>query len=209
MPKRADSLVEPQQARSHASLESILDAAEHVLRTKDFREATLAEIAGLAGYTIGVIYARFPGKQGIRDALERSVCDSISQLTSQRAVPDAWGDESIESIVRALINDVVGLFRRHRGALRALIVEARTDAALRMRLDRMNAETLNRFTAAVVSRRKSLLHPDPAAAAAFSAFLISAALREAILFNGPSPERSDAALAEELTRVVTAYLGPQ
>jgi len=56
------------QARTVSAL---LEAAEHVFRTKGFARASLSEIASRAGYTKGAIYANFSSKEELFGAVVR------------------------------------------------------------------------------------------------------------------------------------------
>ena len=211
MPSRAARVVRaPRQSRSAEGLERMLAAAEAVLAEKDFDAATLAEIAARAGYTIGAFYARFADKRALLTCLEERTYAALAELLATYIAPDAWATEPLPDLVRAMMAGAVAAYRRHRGALRALVVAARTDPALRARLNRANRATLDRFTAAVVARRADLAHPDPAAGAEFAVLAAGSAMREVILFGDVWPLRgamTDERLAEELSEMVLRYLG--
>lgn len=91
----------PQQARSHALVEAILDAAAQILQKHGRRAATTNAIAGRAGVSIGSLYQYFPNGEAIvvalaeREALAGSRQDKkekgavIAPATSPRLVPSA------------------------------------------------------------------------------------------------------------------------
>lgn len=62
----------PQQARSRAMVDSILDAAARVLRKHGYEEATTNRVAEVAGVSVGSLYQYFPNKEAlVRALLER------------------------------------------------------------------------------------------------------------------------------------------
>ena len=67
--------------------ERLLDAATRVFARRGFQQATLNEIAGEAGFTIGAVYSNFAGKEELFLALaDREVDQRVAEI---RAVGDA------------------------------------------------------------------------------------------------------------------------
>ncbi|HEY0023708.1 MAG TPA: TetR/AcrR family transcriptional regulator [Longimicrobium sp.] len=200
----------PRQARSSEGLERILLAAEEVFAEKEFSAATLAEIASRAGYTVGAFYARFSNKAALLKTLEDRIYRTVEQVLDARTASLATGQETPGEFLRAAVEDSVTVYRRHRGALRALVAQAREDGELRERMRRVNATTIERFAGALRAHPGSVRHPDPEAAVEFALVLIGSTLRQTILFSDTwtVPRRiDDATLARELSRSVITYLG--
>lgn len=200
----------PRQARSAEGMERMLRAAEEVFAEKEFAEASLAEIAGRAGYTIGAFYARFADKDALLGTLERRLYETVEEVVAHRTGEAEAGAVSLQAFVRAAVADTAAIYRQRRGTLRALTFVARHERALRGRMRRVNAATLERFTAAIERHPGGIAHPRPRVAAEFALVLIASTLRETILFrdNWPVPRSvDDATLVEELSRAVIAYLG--
>jgi len=59
----------PRQARARATVDAILFAAAHILKTQGQPGFTTNRIAEVAGVSIGSLYQYFPNKQAIIDAL--------------------------------------------------------------------------------------------------------------------------------------------
>ncbi|HAE49181.1 MAG TPA: TetR family transcriptional regulator, partial [Tistrella mobilis] len=59
----------PVQARSRATVETILDGAAHILIRDGFDRATTTRIAEAAGVGIGSLYQYFPSKEAVVAAL--------------------------------------------------------------------------------------------------------------------------------------------
>ncbi|HEU0016051.1 MAG TPA: helix-turn-helix domain-containing protein [Longimicrobium sp.] len=200
----------PRQARSEASLGRMVQAAEEVLREKGFDEVTLAEIAARAGVTVGAFYGRFRGKDALLVHLEERVLGELRGLVGGQA--DRLADRAgpLASLVFDLLMAATAFYRAHRGTLRALDLRARSDPALRARLDAANRATLQRLAPIVEARRDEIRHPGPSQAFPFAVLLAGNTLREAVLFDTPwlaEAGWSDRKLARELTRAFLAYLG--
>lgn len=203
------TLKRPLQARSVASYERLVAAARAILEEKSFDEATVAEIAGRAGLTVGAFYARFADKEALLSHLEallyeefRAVVDRVSALADE---PDA----APARLVRELMGAIVELYRANRAVGRALVLRSRTDAALRERLRALNRENIARVVAAIEASG-TIRHPDPRAALEFALLAQRSLLREAIFFGeGFAHGRawSDDDLAAETSRLVLRYLG--
>jgi AcrR family transcriptional regulator len=200
----------PRQARSAASLDRLLAAAEEVLRERSFDEAGLAEIARRAGATVGTFYARFPGKEALLRHLEERLYAGVAALVGAKADALAAGERPLPALVRELLLATIGFYREHRGALRALTLRSRSDPELRARMDETNRRSLAALAPAFAPHAARIGHPDPGEAVPFAVLMAGHTLREAILFREPWLEDAgwtDEKLAGELARAVLAYLG--
>jgi len=201
----------PRQARSEASLGRLVRAAEEVLREKSFDEAALAEIAARAGVTTGVFYGRFKGKDALLRHLEERVYEAQAAFVAAQVERlAAEGGAPLATLVFDLLTGATAFYREHRGTLRALDLRARSDRALRARMDEANRRTLAALAPAVEARRGEIRHPGPSQAFPFAMLLVGNTLREAVLFDTPwlaEAGWSDPKLARELTRAFLAYLG--
>ena len=61
----------PQQARSRATIDAILDAAAHILGERGWAGLTTNAVAEAAGASIGSLYQYFPDKLALIDAVRR------------------------------------------------------------------------------------------------------------------------------------------
>jgi AcrR family transcriptional regulator len=69
----------PKQARSLATEQKMLDAAEELLDRGDARQVTVENVISLSGATVGSFYARFGSIEGLFDALHQRYVDNIYQ----------------------------------------------------------------------------------------------------------------------------------
>ncbi len=79
----------PQQARSRASLQKVLTAAEHVLAHRGIEEFTVGAVAEQAELSVGAIYRRFSGKEqllhAVKDQLLRQLETNVGEALSVSA----------------------------------------------------------------------------------------------------------------------------
>jgi AcrR family transcriptional regulator len=87
----------------------LLDAAEVVFGSKGFANATLKEIAELAGFAVGSVYSFFPSKEDLfRQVLDRRGQEFVTRMEQVCAADEAPVDR-----LHALVDMQVGFFREH------------------------------------------------------------------------------------------------
>lgn len=201
----------PQQHRSRATLDRILDAAEEVLSEKSFTEATLAEIVDRAGLTVGAFYRRFPDKDALLHHLDERYFTEMHDRANVLLDPARWTGQPLSAVFDALAREGVVLYSARRGLLRSLFLRARTDRVLQVSARRVNGHFIARLQALLGPRRDELSHPDVAAAVPLAFRMFVGALRETVVFAEVWPSEaspaSDEVLAKELARLLSSYLG--
>lgn len=84
----------PQQARSKASFEAIIDASAQLLRVSPYEALTTNHIAERAGVSIGTLYEFFPNKEAIIAALTPRLMKRLVENMREAFVAasrlDAW-----------------------------------------------------------------------------------------------------------------------
>jgi AcrR family transcriptional regulator len=75
----------------------VLDAAVAVFADKAFIDTTMEDIARAAGVTRVTVYAHFPGKGDIIDALAQRVYDTMSEVYAALAKIPQWTRSAIRS----------------------------------------------------------------------------------------------------------------
>jgi len=96
----------------------ILDGALNLFRTKGFDEATMRDIAAVAGVAIGAAYYYYPSKDAIVLAFYQRSCIEM-QPRIEEAVAKSGGN--LEDRLKALIHVKLEYFAPYRGVLRALL----------------------------------------------------------------------------------------
>ena len=206
-PKGVPHVREPRQARSIDTYNRLLDAAEDILLTASFDDTPIASIAERADVTIGAFYARFRNKEALLRRLEERMSEDFLALNAESAgdLEHVTFDGMLLSHHRRLIS----VYRRRRGIARALVLRSHTDAPLRRRIDKLNAQNLPAFAKAI-RKRTRLDHPHPDRAIEFALIAVRSICREVVLFRETWPGAapfSDDELARELTRQFLNYLG--
>jgi AcrR family transcriptional regulator len=200
----------PRQARSRATHERLLAAAEAIVAAKGCEAAGVAEVARRAGCSVGAVYSRFRDKQSLLVALfERLQAEAISRLDAAIDPALAAGQpiaRSLEGLVRAL----VAVHRERRNLLRAFALEAQRDPALGPRRDRLFQYAANRLAECLRARAREIGHHHPERAVVFGLAVVWGAVEGAVLFDrlrAAALAPSDDDLAAELVRLLAAYLG--
>ncbi|MEV4148225.1 helix-turn-helix domain-containing protein [Amycolatopsis sp. NPDC049691] len=98
----------PQQARSRASLEKVLAAAEYVLAHHGHEEFTIGAVAERAGLSVGAIYRRFAGKDQLLYAVKDQL---LTRLETN--VAEALGESGPHDVVAAFTRALADTFAAH------------------------------------------------------------------------------------------------
>lgn len=186
----------------------MLNAAEDVLADKSFDDATLADIAGRAGVTIGAFYARFRDKDALLRQLEARMATSFVLEVDQAVGTERMTPAEFEHSIIEYHQALVGVYERSRGIGRALVLRSYSDPALRRRLDRLNQRNMPRL-ARFIARHGRIRHPGGEQAVRFALLTVRSVCREIILFRQSWPGAravSSRELATELTRLLFGYL---
>jgi AcrR family transcriptional regulator len=199
----------PQQHRSQETLDRILDAAERVLDTKSFSEATLVEIMERAGVTVSAFYRRFPDKDALLHLMDERFFSELYVRGDTILEPARWVGVPISDMVREFTREAVTLYRDRRGLLRSLFLRARIDPVIQEAARLVNAHLTDRLLLLLLPRVSEIRHPDPRRAIELGYLIIVGALREMTLFGEawPSANPDGVDLTDELTRLFLGYLG--
>ncbi|HWA30411.1 MAG TPA: TetR/AcrR family transcriptional regulator [Rhizomicrobium sp.] len=105
------------QARSRATREKLLAAAETVFAKKGYDGAKISDIAEEAGCSVGAVYFRFKDKDALFFAIAESFVEDAR--SGFEHLFDASADP--EEILRSFVVATAGNFRKHRGLFRAIV----------------------------------------------------------------------------------------
>jgi AcrR family transcriptional regulator len=186
----------PQQARSRARIEGILDAAADLVASEGAEALSTTRIADRAGISVGSLYQYFPDKGAIVDALARRYLDEFEALMDELAEAPDSGD-----LVGALIDAFADRYRAEPG-YRALWFGRHLSDELR-EADRQNKLALGEGVRKLLIRRG--LARDGAALRNIcrAAVLTADALLQEAFRADPRGER---ALLDEAKRILRSYL---
>jgi AcrR family transcriptional regulator len=180
----------PQAERTERSTTALLDAAGELIVEGGFASLTLAAIGERAGYSRGLVTARFGAKEGLIEALIHRIVDRWSH---RNVLPRTKGRPGLDGVLVLLdaIRAQAAVDPRALRVLYALMFEAAsTDGDLRARFADFHAEMRHDFVTLLRrGRRDGSVDPsiDPAA----EATLIVAGLRGTAYQWVLDPDRFD------------------
>ncbi len=187
----------PRQARARGTVDAILFAAAHILKTEGQARLSTNRIAALAGVSIGSVYQYFPNKQAIVESL-RERHEAFYLEAVQNGIESATGAELRESLA-TMIRRMTDL---HRSDI-ALHGELGSEAAL---TEERRADYVERLRAYLVEHAAELRAiPDPE----LTAYVITKSLEH--LIHGIALEEparlENAHYVDELVELAARYLG--
>jgi AcrR family transcriptional regulator len=201
----------PQQARSVASTERMLDAAEWLLDQGGADAVTVEAVIRRAGTSVGSFYARFGDRRGLLAAMQDRFHSRLDELSAQVVFAVAEVTDLREGM-EILIRQFLLVFRQYRTSFAANLVQNRSDPTLRSQgaLHRRNAARLASW---FIAERMvdQVTHPDPALAADFVFRALSSLAMQTVLFDDDeiTAQRHDPETwVTETTNLLMGYLQP-
>jgi AcrR family transcriptional regulator len=188
----------PQQDRSRATVEALLEATADILARDGYARLTTNRIADRAGVNIASLYQYFPGKDAIVAELRRR--HGEEQRAGLRRVLAERGDQNLETTVRALVSLGVAGHARSLRLQRVFAEEMPT-------LDYREVEETDAPLFEAV--RGFLRSPDVAVRDTDLALWVMSTMAGAVIHRAvvERPEDlSSGAITEELVRLLTRYL---
>ncbi|MFT4068058.1 TetR/AcrR family transcriptional regulator [Paraburkholderia sp.] len=110
----------PQQARSRATIDAILDAAAHILGERGWTGLTTNAVAEAAGASIGSLYQYFPDKLALIDAVRRRHFDDVLEVL--HAAANVETPRAVR--IATLVDGMIAVHSRHPAAHRVLLEES-------------------------------------------------------------------------------------
>jgi AcrR family transcriptional regulator len=200
----------PRQARTHQSLERLLDVAETMLQEKSFDDIHVSEIASRAGTSVAAIYRRFKDKGALLHALHERRCEEAFATADDALSAVRWLGANIAEILFTIFPFLVEILQTNESLDRAVYQRAITDELLRERSMKLNRAVVAALSDLLLERRSEIRHPDPRTAVPFALIQAVALLvhyyTAGIRDIHPVP-MSDEQIARELATSCLAYLG--
>lgn len=200
----------PRQARTHQSLERLLDVAERLLHDKNFDDIHVREIALRADTSVASFYRRFTDKDALLHALHERHCEEALATADDALSPARWHDATIAEILCAIFPFMINAVHSNESLSRAIYQRAMTDELMRERSMKLNRYVIAGISELMIERIDEIRHPDPRTAISFALVQATALLihyyTAGIRDVGSAP-LSDAKVAQELTTSCLAYLG--
>jgi AcrR family transcriptional regulator len=193
---------QPQQARSQATVNAVLEATVQVLEREGVDAATTTRIAEVAGVSIGTLYQYFSHRDAILDALQDREFERALGLM-QSLLSDGNLERAPRETVTAVVKGLAAIYASRPGLHRLLAIEGLRVA---------KAERVHAFDMRIVgiirhflSATRAPIRRKNVEAAAFVAYQSVRATMLASLLERP-PGLGEADLVEELADLVLRYL---
>jgi AcrR family transcriptional regulator len=117
----------PKQARSIATEQRMLDAAEDLLKGGDSRQVTVENVTKLSGAKVSSFYARFGSVEGFFDALRDRYRDAVYQTAILEAYEKALQQTDLRSAIYHSLKPTLELARREHIAISYLLRNPNVD----------------------------------------------------------------------------------
>ena len=199
----------PQQARSQATLERLLDAAETLLANKSWEDTAVSEIARRAESSVGAFYARFRDKDGLLQALQERFLVEAYATADDALDPERWEGASLAEIMAAVVEFLVRIHEERGPLLRALQLRAATHPDTNERSDLLTRHLEQGLQRLAQDRGDEISHPDPEKGVEFVLRIVLAVLMQRKLLGEDAHRHplSGREITAELTRACLAHLG--
>ncbi len=189
---------EPRQARSRATVETIVQAGARVLNDAGWAGFTTNKVADLAGVSIGSLYQYFPDKLSLVDAIRRRHLDDC--LAVMRAFSP--NGRSPAQFAADLIHAMIAVHSVHPRLHRVLLDEAPSSDEYRNPHSDFEIEYLSYYAEIIATFRKR----QPDATDQTVARMMSDAIDGVIHNAARRGDLSDLVMQAELIRLISLYL---
>ena len=188
----------PRQARARATVDAILVAAAHILRSDGVAGMTTNRVARLAGVSVGSLYQYFPNKQAVLAALRERYAD--------------WFDAAIDGEIAK--GSTLPLRDAVRSAVDRILAMHRLDPALHAQVSRdahpLTRDEMRAYRTGMqryLEENAASLRPIDAALASYVGTRVMEALLHGTAHD--EPEWLDhPGFAAEVTELLVRYLEP-
>ncbi|NGN43720.1 TetR/AcrR family transcriptional regulator [Mesorhizobium sp. CGMCC 1.15528] len=189
---------EPRQARSRATVETVIQAGARILGNEGWAGFTTNKVADLAGVSIGSLYQYFPDKLSLVDAIRRRHLEDCLAVMRKSKADGLSPVQFVANLVHAMV-DAHSIYP---GLHRVLLDEAPSSDDYRNPNSEFEIEYLNYYAEAVGAYRNRL----PNGADHTAALIISDAIDGVIHNAARRGMLTDSTMQSELVRLVSLYL---
>lgn len=203
---RPPSRKTPTQSRAKATVDAILRATAHILKSEGFAACSTNAVARKAGVSIGSLYQYFSSKEALVAALaEQHAENGQALLLEMVGLAALEGPTSLEAQVRRYIEAMVRLHAGDAELHRVLMQQVPSIPEAVAAVNRVSNRSGDAVRAWLESRRDELRPLDPAVATYVLVTSVEA-VTHLQLMERPKQLDFDT-LVEELTWLVLGYLG--
>ncbi|MGD0376795.1 MAG: TetR/AcrR family transcriptional regulator [Streptosporangiaceae bacterium] len=199
----------PQQVRSIASTERMLDAAEALLDRQGPDALTVDAVIRDSHASNGSFYARFRDRRGLMIALQERFHQRLDERGAE-ALAAAIVAKSLPEAVEILVDGFRETFETYRSSFNANLLHNRFDPVIRERGEEHRRKAARAIHWLITEQFGDwVTHPDPELAADFVFRTLSSMSIQRILFDGKDAKPVSAdTWTREVTRILVGYLQP-
>ncbi|MFZ5442951.1 MAG: TetR/AcrR family transcriptional regulator [Myxococcota bacterium] len=195
----------PTQARARATVDAILRATAHILRTQGWDACNTNAVAKRAGVSIGSLYQYFPSKEALVAALTEQHAQASLAVLVDAIARAPTEPRSVDETVRHYIRAMVRLHAADPKLHRVLVEQVPQLRGGRAVLQRVSQESARLVRGWLETQRAQLRAVDLDVATYVLVTSVEAVTHLQVLRR---PERLDEdLLVAELTELVLGYLG--
>jgi AcrR family transcriptional regulator len=199
----------PQQRRSRASFDRVLEAGAEVLREQGVERFTLQEVSRRAGVSIGSIYGRVASKDDLVLAIYDREMQRIAERQQQIQADSQREGLRGRALVELLVRDMAELMLSEAPTLRVFMQRAASDPVIWERGAERSHALADVFETALLEHGHEFAHPDLEVAIDVAYRFVYCTLARRIT-HGPSFESTrdlpDERLVAELATAAADYL---
>ena len=199
-----------QQSRSEKTQNALMDAAEALILERGTEGTSVADIAALAGCSIGSVYHHFKDKKALFYALFHRMTTEFDTYVRDVVAPARWEGASIRDILRTYIDLALKPSEEHGSYKAAAKLVAIDYPELQAHYAEIQATANAGLKKLLLSRANEVSHPDPDRAIGFLIEQITAMLQMRLADNHTATSataRPNADFVEEAMHLASAYLG--
>jgi AcrR family transcriptional regulator len=199
----------PKQERSRLSFDKAMDAALALMMERRSDAFTLAEVADLAGVSIGSIYGRVGSKEDLIRAAQAREMDRIRAEQAAAFATEPAPDESLDDVVRRVVTTLAEVLRSNAALLAPFMAIGAHDPVVANLGKAAFEESVAAFCTALEARGDDISHPEPEHALQWS-FTVTYSVLARWLGLGSEPEAAGEgdweAILADLSDMVSAFL---
>jgi AcrR family transcriptional regulator len=193
----------PQQRRSLARIDQLLDAAAQVIADVGIGETTTNAIAARAGASVGTLYQFFPNKDAVLRSLAMRYAAEFDAIKDRVMAVEA-ADLPLEVMMRGIVEPLAAFFDANPAYPRVFAATMETDGSRTTLESRMHHGVITRVDAMLGRRFPGMPRAQRTAVATVQVHTVHAIMIASLHCE----KRERLAMRAELTRALVAALVP-
>ncbi|MEO9132635.1 MAG: helix-turn-helix domain-containing protein [Sphingomonas sp.] len=199
----------PQQGRSRASFERMVETAERLMAERGTDDFTLNEVARVGKVSIGSIYGRFNSKDDLIHEVQTRVLARVDVEMLSRLDAASAAATDLATFISTTVEAVADTLKHFAASMTPFMLRANTDPFIAEIGKASYIRTAEAVRASLLSYRSAIRHPDPEHAVDAAYRMLYASLARYLGFGSSAEAAGEGdwvILKKELAYMVQAYL---